>query len=148
MKNNRYAAIKTLILKRARTNDGQLTNDYKKLLKIIYADKFKKSHKNEGINRRAKIKAQLIAMGSPDSVAIFSSGMDCDCNQYVNYGGYQVAATPMAIDKEIQSCYECADGPINVWFTTIKEGKKLKKESYDLIAAAHEDGHPSTVYLR
>lgn len=77
-------------------------------------------------------------------MAVEVAGMDCDCSQF-SYLTY-IPATRAEYEREAQSLYDWADGPLSVSPVPAGEVDNFKAYSRDLALEAFEDGHPHVVY--
>lgn len=78
-------------------------------------------------------------------IAQYKNGMDCDCVKFSSCRIITAIAAGLIVRYEDDS-YKWADGPLNVSYGKPSEVKEEYSESRDLIAEAHEDGHPHVVY--
>lgn len=99
----------------------------------------------ERLNRKFRLIDRIAECAEDNRIAINESGMDCDCNQYSG-NITLIEATPEAYHAHEDERSEWADGPFNLYIMKPSEAEKTRYQSRDLIAEAHEDGHPWVVY--
>lgn len=100
-------------------------------------------HKREdALEERAALAAKLQAAVVDGKIAIVSSGMDCDCSQYVHAHTHDFKGV-VWYERLVASEYEWADGPLNVGFC--KPAEKPDNSSRDLALEAYEDGRPHLI---
>ena len=92
---------------------------------------------------RAEIAPHLRACHENGKVAIVQSGMGCDCVKYCHSSIYD-GMTAIQFQRERDSAYEWADGPIGIRFC--RPSETPDSYSRDLAMEAYEDGHPHVVY--
>jgi hypothetical protein len=101
---------------------------------------------NESINWKNWIVESVAKFKTADGkVYLDRSGMDCDCVQYAGDVACIDDATPKEVAKFIEHCEYWADGPIHFRFITEEQAKRTRYQSCDLVARAHEDGHPGYI---
>ena len=104
---------------------------------------FQKDYLNESINWKQRVVESVAKYKTPDGgVYLERSGMDCDCVSYAGDVMYIPDATPKEVARSMDHCEQWADGPVHYRFITEAEAKQMRYRSCDLIARAHEDGHP------
>lgn len=91
---------------------------------------------------RADLADRLRACVVDGKIAIVTSGMDCDCSQYVHSSVSKYDGV-IWYERLVASEYEWADGPMNVGFC--KPAEKPDNESRDLAMEAYEDGRPHLI---
>ena len=92
--------------------------------------------------RRQSLIRRIAEVAVDGKVAVWESGMDCDC---VRFRGFRtiIDASISAFDREENYAYETAEGPISLWVESPL--KKREHHSRDLVLEAFEDGHPHSV---
>lgn len=95
---------------------------------------------------KARLKAHIEACTEDGKIAVVRSGMDCDCTEYLDQ--HHIAAPSlMAWQKMEEEHEQWLDGPCSTWIgkpSDYPEGHA----SCDLVAEAHENGHPHSVQRR
>jgi len=97
---------------------------------------------DDALADREKLKAKLEECVVDGKIALVSSGMDCDCSQYVHAYVQQYRGVFWFQMRERDS-YEWADGPMNFGFC--KPEERPDHSSRDLAMEAYEDGRPHLI---
>ena len=100
---------------------------------------------NDELLQRAKIKIGLEQCIENGKIAIFESGMDCDCSQYERTY-HKKAMSVMEYIKYQNETFEWADGVVSVGYGKPSE-HPVESHSKDLAAEAFENGHAHVVYV-
>lgn len=103
---------------------------------------------DQRINERAALAARIAECSENGIVAIWESGMDCDCVTFTGIMRYEVPATLGAVSKEMYDAYKHAEGRLTLAVISPSEAKGVEYKTRDNVMEAYEDGHPHSVVAR
>lgn len=103
---------------------------------------------HETINRRAAMFERIQECAEGGFVAIYESGMDCDCVTFSGIHRHKVPATLYAVLKEMDAAYAASDGNLSLSIIKPSEAEGVEYKSRDNVMEAYEDGHPHAVVAR
>lgn len=102
-------------------------------------------YRNDKLLRRAELKIDLEQCIENGKIAIFESGMDCDCSEYERIY-HQKAMSVMEYIKYQDETFKWADGTVSVGYGKPSQ-HPIESYSRDLAAEAYENGHAHVVYV-
>ena len=118
----------------------------KKKIKTI-AKRMITNRRNDRLKRREELAATISEKASNRShVAIVYGGRDCDMVQWRDEVAL-VPATVSHVEKWTDEYMAAAEGPQWWRVASTIEAALLRPSKRDLIAEAHEDGHPHVIYV-
>lgn len=98
---------------------------------------------HEATQARRNFIARISECNEGGFVAIYSSGMDCDCSSWENRRHRVVPATVKDVEEAFDDILNWADGPMSLWVD--RPSAQYEVSHRDLALEAFEDGHPHVV---
>jgi len=99
---------------------------------------------HEATEQRRSFIASIEQFAEGGMVAIYSSGMDCDCSRWENRRERVVPANVRDVEAALDDIYSGAEGPMSLWLD--RPSARPPESHRDLALEAFEDGHPHVVF--
>ena len=118
---------------------------YLKLLHKVHQPRIDKLREQR--MARVELAARIAMCAEGGQVLVIESGRDCDG---VEYDGrcHTIDATRAAFDDLDARLGDWADGPYSLSVARPSQAASVRYESRDLVAEAHENGHPHVIVSR
>lgn len=94
-----------------------------------------------------QLRQRIADCAEDGQILVIESGRDCDGVEYTGRTRL-IEATPAAFRALDDEIAEWADGPYELSVARPSERASIAYQSRDLVAEAHEDGHPHVIYSR